>query len=70
MYSYRRKKTVYQLSFTIMFLHLNSACTWPNYQLKSLLASSDICQLLIIFAKNLDPDQARQNVGPDLSGLI
>ena len=30
-----------------------------------LLAWSDFCCLLI-FANNLNPDQARQNVGPDL----
>ena len=26
----------------------------------------DFCRLLITFANSLDPDQARQNVGPDL----
>ena len=26
-------------------------------------ASGDFCHLLITFANNLDPDQARQNVG-------
>ena len=26
----------------------------------------EICCLLIIFANSLDPDQDRQNVGPDL----
>ena len=29
-------------------------------------ASGDFCCLLITFANSLDPDQARQNVGPDL----
>ena len=29
-------------------------------------ARGDICCLLITFANSLDPDQARQNVGPDL----
>ena len=29
-------------------------------------ASGDFCRLLITFANSLDPDQARQNVGPDL----
>ena len=29
-------------------------------------ASYDFCHWLIIFAINLDPDQAGQNVGPDL----
>ena len=26
-----------------------------------------LCPLLITFTNNLDPDQARQNVGPDLN---
>ena len=29
-------------------------------------ASGKVCRLLMIFANSLDPDQARQNVGPDL----
>ena len=32
----------------------------------SLPASGDFCHLLIAFANSLDPDQARQNVRPDL----
>ena len=32
----------------------------------SLLASSNLCHLLITFANSLDADQAQQNVGPDL----
>ena len=32
----------------------------------SLAARGDFCCLLITFANSLDPDQARQNVGPDL----
>ena len=32
----------------------------------SLPASGDLCYLLITFSNSLDPDQARQNVGPDL----
>ena len=32
----------------------------------SLPARGDFCCLLITFANNLNPDQARQNVGPDL----
>ena len=32
----------------------------------SLPARGDSCCLLITFANSLDPDQARQNVGPDL----
>ena len=31
----------------------------------ALFTSSDLCHLLIAFANSLDPDQARQNVGPD-----
>ena len=30
------------------------------------LASDDLCGVLINFANSLDPDQQRQNVGPDL----
>ena len=33
---------------------------------KSFLASGHFCYLLITFANSLDPDQDRQNVGPDL----
>ena len=32
----------------------------------SLSARGNFCCLLIIFTNSLDPDQARQNVGPDL----
>ena len=32
----------------------------------SLPASSHYCHLLVTFANSLDPDQARQNVEPDL----
>ena len=32
----------------------------------SFLVSGDFYHLLIIFANSLDPDQERQNVGPDL----
>ena len=32
----------------------------------SLPASSDFYHLLVTFANSLDPDQAGQNVGPDL----
>ena len=32
----------------------------------SFLASGNYCFLLIAFANSLDPDQDRQNVGPDL----
>ena len=29
-------------------------------------ASGNFCHLLIAFANSLDPDQAQQNIGPDL----
>ena len=32
----------------------------------SLSTSSEFCCLLMIFTNSLDPNQARQNVGPDL----
>ena len=34
--------------------------------LNSFPNSGDFCRLLITFASSLDPDQAWQNVGPDL----
>ena len=33
-----------------------------------MVALGDICRVLITFANSLDPDQSRQNVGPDRSG--
>ena len=35
-----------------------------------MLASGDFCRLLITFANNFDPDQDRQNVGPNLDSKI
>ena len=35
-------------------------------ELTLLLARGDFCQTVWTFANSLDPDQARQNVGPDL----
>ena len=32
----------------------------------SFIVGGDFCRLLITFANILDPDQDRQNVGPDL----
>ena len=43
---------------------LRPICLW-NVSV-SFPASGDFCHLLIIFANSLDPDQDRQNVGPDL----
>ena len=39
------------------------------FVLNSLPASVDFCCLLITFANSLEPDQARQNVGPDLDPI-
>ena len=36
------------------------------YIINSLPVISDVCHLPISFASSMDPDQARQNVGPDL----
>ena len=38
----------------------------PILTLNSFPTSGYFCHLLITFANSLDPDQARQNVGPDL----
>ena len=35
-------------------------------RVNSFLASDDLFRLLMIFVNSLDPDQDRQNVGPDL----
>ena len=37
-----------------------------NQLFNCLLSRGDFCHLLITFANSLDPDQDRQNVGPDL----
>ena len=36
------------------------------YNINTLPAIEELCRLLINFANSLVPDQARQNVGPDL----
>ena len=41
---------------------LSTSC----FVFNSSAARGDFCCLLITFANSLDPDQARQNVGPDL----
>ena len=50
--------------FLFAFLHSKSFLKGAN--LNSFPASGDFCPLLITFANSLDPDQAQQNVGPDL----
>ena len=44
---------------------VSRSCSVFNY----LPTSGDFCRLLITFANSLDPDQARQNVGPDLDPI-
>ena len=43
-----------------------SESPWFSKLTFSLLAATFNCRLLISFANSLDPDQDRQNVGPDL----
>ena len=38
-----------------------------NHRINSLQVSSNSCYLLITFANSLGPDQARQNIRPDLN---
>ena len=48
---------------------MGSAHFWNSkffFCLNSLPTSGDFCHLLITFANSLDPDQAGQNIGPDL----
>ena len=50
--------------------HVSDCTTWPCFYMhrrttKRLLDSCDFCHVLINFANSLDPDQDRQNVGPD-----
>ena len=46
---------------------IHERCQWCLHANSlSLSASGDFYRLLINFSNRLDPDQARQNVGPDL----
>ena len=40
-----------------------------TFRINSFGPSGDFCHLLITSANSLDPDQDRQNVGPDLDHL-
>ena len=53
-----------EIHFSQGFSHkvVSTSC----FVFNSLPARDDFCGLLITFANSLDPDQARQNVGPDL----
>ena len=44
----------------------NCICCSCEFCCNSFPASGDFCRLLITFANSLEPDQAWQNVGPDL----
>ena len=51
-----------------VLLSTHNICFWweiRKYFLSSFLASGDFCSLLMIFTNSLDPDQDRQNIGPD-----
>ena len=52
--------------FTSSNCHLTMIWLLTLYNIYSLPASGKLCSLLITSANSLDPDQARQNVGPDL----
>ena len=52
-----KRKTIY--SPLAYYVH------W-GYNVDSFPASGDFCRLPITFANSLDPDQAQQNVRPDL----
>ena len=54
------------VSFDRNFALDSDAAANYEYLINSFPASGDFCHLLITVAKSLDPDQARQNVGPDL----
>ena len=56
--------------YFFLILHENICCRYPLEVHQwdtsdSFPASGDFSCLLISFANSLDPDQARQNVGPD-----
>ena len=47
-------------------MKLTLAKVFAKNVFNSLPTSGNFCCLLITFANSLNPDQARQNVGPDL----
>ena len=51
--------------FFLLVLFQTSDLSAAN-EFDSFPASGNFCRLLIIFSNSLDPDQARQNVGPDV----
>ena len=52
----------YKYHINYIYSTINNNC----FVLNSLPTRGEFCCLLITFANSLDPDQARQNVGPDL----
>ena len=56
----------WQKSWSQMKLTLAKVLSRSRSVFNSLSASGNFRHLLIQFANSLDPDQARQNVGPDL----
>ena len=51
---------------SIYFISTAMSQCGSNLDYNSFPANGNFCHLLISFANSLDPDQARQNVGPDL----
>ena len=49
-----------------MFVESGGISTNIEFRIPSSVDSGEFCRLLITFANGLDPDQDRQNVGPDL----
>ena len=69
---YRRIHCCKFLTLSNQKLHYKSKCIRILFYreilgsfIYSFLASGNFCHLLMTFAKSLDPDQDRQNVGPD-----
>ena len=44
----------------------NESLSVTRYTLSYLPVSGKFCRLMLIFANSFEPDQARQNIGPDL----
>ena len=51
---------------TVSEIYLGNVFVLMSLAVSRLPASRDFCRLLIIFSNNLDPDQDRHSVGPDL----
>ena len=62
----KNEMSLYFIKLWMKELKDNNLYFYILYQYLILAASGEFCHLLTIFANSLDPDQARQNVGPDL----